>query len=284
MQSLQFLIDEISNGRKIHISILDLSGILDTPATKIDIKNVVHSTNYCDIAKSTPEGLEACIDCKMRANAKATQGKKVFGGHCIYGLYEVSVPVIYGDSVAAIVYVGHAVIDRNVSIERIHRTCKLTGVDPENLIHELRKCEHLDNPDELYRIGELISDYIIWAYEHAPKIKHDMHWLVYLMKRHADEKTDTSLSELAKTYLKNEKYLGRLFKREIGMSYSEYARERKLEAAKSMISQSNEKIIDIALECGFNTISYFNRAFYKKYGLSPTAYRAKKQGNKAADN
>ena len=134
MQSLQFLIDEISNGRKFHISILDLSGILDTPATKIDIKNVVHSTHYCDIAKSTPEGLEACINCKMRANAKATQGKKVFGGHCIYGLYEVSIPVIYGESVAAIVYVGHTVIDESTSIDMIKRTCKFTLVDHKKLI------------------------------------------------------------------------------------------------------------------------------------------------------
>ena len=281
MQSLQFLIDEISEGRKFHISILDLSGILDTPATKINIKNVVHSTHYCDIAKSTPEGLESCIKCKMRANTKATQGKKVFGGHCIYGLYEVSVPVIYGESVAAIVYVGHTVIEESTSIERIKRTCEHTFVDSKKLIRELNKCEHLDDPDELYRIGELISDYIIWAYEHTPKIKHDLHWLVYLMKRHADEKTDTTLSELAKTYLKNEKYIGRLFKKEIGMSYSEYARERKLEDAKSMIDQSNEKIINIALECGFNSISYFNRAFHKKYGLSPTEYRAKRHGNKA---
>ncbi|MBQ8321323.1 MAG: helix-turn-helix transcriptional regulator [Clostridia bacterium] len=95
------------------------------------------------------------------------------------------------------------------------------------------------------------------------------------MKRHADEmcQTDMSLSEFAKTYQKNEKYIGRLFKKDMGMSYAEYKQERKLEIAKSMIVQGDEKIIDIAFECGFNNISYFNRAFRKKYGMSPTAYR-----------
>lgn len=279
MQSLQFLIDEISIGRKIHISILDLSGILDTPATKINFKNVVHATHYCDVAKSTPEGYSACLRCKMLANNKATQGKKTFGGHCVYGLYEVAVPVMEGNNVAAIVYVGHAVIDKDTTVEKIKKICKFTLVDHKKLIRELDKCEHLDDPDVLYRIGELVADYIIWAYERTPKIKHDLHWLVYLMKRHADEilQTDITLSEFAETYQKNEKYIGRLFKREMGMSYSEYARERRLEAARTMIVDSNEKIIDIALECGFNNVPYFNREFNKKYGLSPTAYRAKNQ-------
>ena len=89
MQSLQFLIDKLSHSRKLHISILDLSGILDTPNTKIDIKNVVHSCKYCAIAKSTPKGGKACLRCKMLANTKAINTKEPFGGHCLYGLYEI---------------------------------------------------------------------------------------------------------------------------------------------------------------------------------------------------
>ena len=281
MQTLQFLIDELTCGRKFHISILDLSGILDIPATKIEFKNVVHSKKYCDIAKSTPEGKRACLRCKMLANTKATLGKKSFGGHCFYGIYEVSVPVIFDNNVAAIVYVGNTVIDREMSVKRIKKMCKYTFVEQKQLIEELNECESLSNSDELYRIGELVADYIIFLYTRAPKSKHDMHWLVYLMKRHADEMfdTDNSLFELAKTYQKNEKYIGRLFKRDMGMSYAEYKQARKLEAAKSLIAQSDEKIIDIAFECGFNNISYFNRVFQKKYGMSPTAYRgiAKKE-------
>lgn len=276
MQTLQFLIDELSNGRNFHISILDLSGILDTPTTKINIKNVVHSKKFCDIAKSTARGYETCLHCKMLANAKATQGKEPFGGYCLYGLYEISVPVIMDDNVAAIVYVGNAVVDKKKAVLKINSMCNYTGVDEAKLICELKECEYLDNPQELFQIGDLIADYIRWLYKRAPKPKHELHWLVYLMKRHAEEmyKSDISLSEHAKTYQKNEKYLGRLFKREVGMSYAEYKNKCKLELAESLIKQSDERIIDIAFECGFNNISYFNRIFQKKYGMSPTKYRA----------
>lgn len=280
MQSLQFLIDQLSYGRNIHISILDLSGILDTEATKIDIKNVVHSKRFCAIAKSTGKGGKTCLRCKMLANTKAISGKEPFGGHCVYGLYEIAFPVIVDGTVSAIVYVGNAVIDKNETTERIYKTCKRSAINPARLIAELDKCEYPNSTDELFGIGELVSDYIKRLYDFSPKPQHEIHWLVYLMKRHADElhQTDMSLSELAKTYQKNEKYLGRLFKKEMGVSYNEYKLDKKLEMAKDFLKNSDDKIINIALECGFNNVSYFNRSFQKKYGLSPTAYRAKKAG------
>ena len=277
MQTLQFLIDKLSQGRNFHISILDLSGVLDIPATKIEIKNVVHSRHFCDLAKSTPRGYATCLHCKMLANNKATQGKKPYGGHCFYGLYEVSVPVVLDNNVAAIIYVGHTIIDEEKTLEKIKKTCKYTGVDSKELIQEATKCERLPDSEELFQIGDLISDYILWLYKHAPKPKHELHWLVYLMKRHADEmqKSDISLSELAKTYQKNEKYLGRLFKKEMGVSFSEYKNECRLEQAESMLLSTDIRVIDIALDCGFNNISYFNRLFQKKYGVSPSEYRNK---------
>ena len=277
MQSLQFLIDKLSHSRKLHISILDLSGILDTPNTKIDIKNVVHSCKYCAIAKSTPKGGKACLRCKMLANTKAINCKTPFGGYCFYGLYEIAYPVLSDGTVVAIVYVGNTVIDKNKSIERINKMCKRTKVNPLRLIAELENCEQLNSPDELFGIGELVADYLKWLYDYSPKYKHEIHWLVYLMKRHADElhQADVSLSELAKTYQKNEKYLGRLFKKEMGVSYNEYRQEKKLEKAKRLLKKSDDKIINIALECGFNNISYFNRSFQKKYGCTPSEYRLK---------
>lgn len=74
--------------------------------------------------------------------------------------------------------------------------------------------------------------------------------------------------------------MGRLFKQEIDVSFSEYKRARRLELAGSMLLQSDEKIIDIALECGFDNISYFNRAFKEKYVALPNEYYAKYRSTK----
>jgi AraC-like DNA-binding protein len=35
------------------------------------------------------------------------------------------------------------------------------------------------------------------------------------------------------------------------------------------------KVSDIALACGFNEISYFNRCFRRRFGAAPTQFRGR---------
>ena len=278
MQSLQILIDSLTKFRKIHISILDLSGILDAAPLKIDFKNVIHSKMFCNIAKSTEKGYKACIHCKMLANFKAKETKNAFCGYCIYGVYEAAVPVVIDEAVLAVVYVGNAVVDKDKSLERISRTCRFTGVSSSLLCSELERCEEVENPCELLQIGEIVRDYIIMLLSKNPRKKNEEHWLVSVMKKYAEEMfcEGIFLKEIAVTYQKNERYIGRLFKKETGVAFNEYCMQMRLKKAEALLVDSNEKIIDIAMECGFDNISYFNRVFQKKHGISPKAYRAKK--------
>ena len=128
----------------------------------------------------------------------------------------------------------------------------------------------------LQQIAELTADYLKLLYGKAPHPEQRLHWLVSLMKRHADDmyRTGISLKELAVTCRKNEKYLGRLFKKEMGMGFHDYCTQLRLREAEQRLLQSDEKVIDVAFACGFNNVSYFNRVFKAKHGVSPRAYRA----------
>lgn len=275
MQSLAALIDMIAKGRNLHICILDLCGVLSTPETKLPYANIIHSKQFCNIAKATDKGYRLCVKCKAIANAKAIKDRAPFSGHCLCGLYEAAVPLTLNGAVAAVVYVGNAITDESVTRERIQKICRSTAADLDKLYAQLDNCERLSTPDELISIGEIVCDYLKMLYEKAPRQQHRYHWLVNALKRHADEDycTPLTLKELASWYNKNEKYIGRLWKREMGISFHEYCLNLRLAKAVALLCQTDSKVLDVALECGFNNISYFNRAFMKKYGMPPTAYR-----------
>ena len=279
MQNLQFLINMLTKGRKLHISILDLTGILDAPSTKIAFKNVIHSKRFCDIAKSTEKGYRSCLHCKFLANTKAITSKKPFCGHCVYGIYEAAMPVIVDKTVLAVVYVGNAIVDVKQTENRIQKACSYTCVDKLMLCKQMKECEFIDNTDELLGIAEIVSDYVKTLHQSERKDTATFHWLVSALKQHAEQKYcfNPTLKELSVLYHKNEKYMGRLFKKEMGMPFHKYCLLLRLQKAEELLQRTSNKVIDIALECGFNNISYFNRAFKAQYGMSPGEYVTQKK-------
>ena len=274
MSKLQNLIDMLSKARKIHISVWDLNGILNTPSTKISFENVVHSKQFCEIAKSTDNGYKRCLKCRRIANKKATTTKQAFYGYCMYGIYEAAMPVIIGDNVSAIVYVGNAIIDKKQTENRIEKICRNTNVDKQKLLELTKECEYIDNYNELLNIAEIVCDYIKMLYDLEPKNNSKTNWLVSSLKQHANQTfyTNTTLKELSILYHKNEKYLGRLFKNETGTTFHQYNLALRLQKAEKLLKTTSDKVIDIALDCGFNNISYFNRAFKKQFGMTPSEY------------
>ncbi len=67
------------------------------------------------------------------------------------------------------------------------------------------------------------------------------------------------------------------FKREFKKNYNDtpanYIRNKKLEKSADMLALSEERITDIAFDCGFNDLTNFSHLFAEKYLCSPSAYR-----------
>ncbi|MCD8019665.1 MAG: AraC family transcriptional regulator [Clostridiales bacterium] len=70
-------------------------------------------------------------------------------------------------------------------------------------------------------------------------------------------------------------YFMRFFKSNMGISFTSYLIDYRLSMASRYLTTSNDSILEIAAKCGFDNISYFNRQFRTKYGMTPTEYRKK---------
>lgn len=69
------------------------------------------------------------------------------------------------------------------------------------------------------------------------------------------------------------------FKREFTKLYNDspasYFKTQRLEKAAEMLLASDNRITDIAFDCGFNDLANFTKSFHDKYQVTPTCYRLK---------
>ena len=59
----------------------------------------------------------------------------------------------------------------------------------------------------------------------------------------------------------------------MGVSFVSYLNDFRLNVAARLLSSNDESILSVAEHCGFFNLSYFNRMFKKKYGVTPGKYR-----------
>lgn len=70
-------------------------------------------------------------------------------------------------------------------------------------------------------------------------------------------------------------YFSRYFKRQAGMTFSQYLNVVRIEKAVQLLDCApTMKITDVMLRCGFNTIRSFNRVFREVTGFTPTTLPA----------
>ena len=88
---------------------------------------------------------------------------------------------------------------------------------------------------------------------------------------HLDE--PMSLEKLAKQFYLSPYYFHRIFTLIVGKAIAAHIRDRRLMYACIQLVSTNKSILNIGLDCGFNSAQSFSRTFRDMYGLSPSDYR-----------
>ena len=103
-----------------------------------------------------------------------------------------------------------------------------------------------------------------------------VHSLAYEMERYIRENAghNLTLSQLSERFGYTKQYVIRIFKKQFHTTPTAFINDTKLSLAIRRLTESDRPIEEIAHRCGFEDANYFSRQFKKKFGLSPSEYRA----------
>ncbi|QHQ63230.1 response regulator [Anaerocolumna sedimenticola] len=128
-----------------------------------------------------------------------------------------------------------------------------------------------DSFDQLFEISkQLLGQAIRYSLQQSTQNDAVDECINYI-KTHLD--SDLSLQKVAEYVHFHPNYLSGKLKEKEGLPYSVFVLKLRMELASSLLMDTNDKIQDIALRCGFNDSNYFNRMFRREYHISPEQYR-----------
>ena len=90
-----------------------------------------------------------------------------------------------------------------------------------------------------------------------------------------NKKSDITIDDVATHAGFSTDYFNRIFFAHTGFNIMEYVRFSRLKKAAHLLRGTNNDILDIALDCGYEAHESFSRAFKNQYSMSPSEYRKK---------
>lgn len=182
-------------------------------------------------------------------------------------------------------------VKTGVSIDSVYQM----AVHIAMLLQEIKKEYKLEKTDSLHNLPELletiyradnifgiktlfmteVNEIIRYLHEEDSQYTPVVRQIMEEVQKNYRE--DMNLKTLAYKYHMNASYLGQIFQKEVGCSFTQYLSSKKIEIAKDLILNTNMKINDIAKQVGYPDTSYFYRKFKQHYGVAPASLREMKK-------
>lgn len=121
----------------------------------------------------------------------------------------------------------------------------------------------------------LIRNYDYVSQKDAPSLQSEKLFRVEAALNYIDENITKplTLDDIALHAGMSRTYFCSVFKKLNGLTPWEYIGLKRMERAKHLLRHTEGSVLEIALDCGFNNISHFNRLFKRATGLSPLEYK-----------
>lgn len=167
-------------------------------------------------------------------------------------------------------------------LHKSERGVKVTGKDKEYIVSVMKNIAYQKPIEQLLLLIKMLdviynTEYEVLAsghYHQRQIFKNDKMTKVhnYIMRNFKEE---LSIEECAEQVGMTVTSFCRFFKKHTNVTFSVYVNYLRINLAQKYILNTDMAIKEIAFECGFISIAYFNQVFKKLTGVSPLAFKKK---------
>lgn len=164
------------------------------------------------------------------------------------------------------------------------RTSRLSAKDLRQVNEEARRFS--EGPQQRFHLDCFLLNLATSVLEQSarsslsPQAKPLPDWLAsHLARMEAHRPVETlSMERMVTDSGRTHEHLARVMRERMEMSPSEWIRQRRVRWAAHLLALTDKSIIEVSMDCGFNHLSGFYRAFKEHNGCSPGRFRRRISG------
>jgi AraC-like DNA-binding protein len=239
-----------------------------------------HENPFCALMAKTSRSCAACLQVQQELN-EGEPGETT-SSVCFAGLCDTAIPVSVGNDVVGFLQTGQVALRKPTvaGFTKVAQQLITWGIKID--LNELQdayfhsKVLSKEQYQAMVRLLEIFAQHLsVMANQILVEDQNQESPLITRAKRFIGEHQAESLSldQMAKALNVSTFYFCKMFKKATGLTFTDYLARTRIERAKNLLLNPHVRVGEVAYDCGFISLTHFNRIFKRVVGKSPTAYR-----------
>lgn len=235
---------------------------------------------FCKQVQRDANGYHQCTDADTFAFNKVRETGKPYTYKCHCGLYEAVAPIYNYGVLSGYFMMGQFRHDDVNEEQNILMRSSKFFQDNDNatqMIHMIPTTNN-DQIDSFFRILVIIAEYMT----HTNRLTDSAGDLAESIKSYIQRfySCKISVNNMCEHFMCSRTTLMNVFRKKYGTTIGDYLTQYRLQKSREMLIKSSKSIKAVAYECGFSDQNYFTKVFVKRFGMTPSNFRAEEAKEK----
>lgn len=235
---------------------------------------------FCDVIRRSEKTNKLCQECDRRHASLAVKRKTGFAYRCHAGLYDVVVPVFDRETHVATLITGRLLAEAHSEkkFSDFYRRFSHHSFD-ESELRKAYTATSFASEEKVQALAGLLQFFSTHVHEvrltlkslSGVKTRLEIAQAQSYVRDHLGE--TIYLSEVCREIGLSPSHFSTIFRKETGLKFFDYVNRLRVAEAKKLLERTSASILEVALTCGFETLSHFNRVYRKLENQSPAELR-----------